>query len=214
MGWFDLIGFVGSFLTLSAYSMRSMKWLRIVGIGANLFTFTYGIVVWAPPIFVLHGVLLPLNLWRLWEILVATRRLKQARSGDDPILALRPFLTPSSYPDGHMLFEKGDAPTRVYYIESGAVTLPEVEVTLPAGTLFGEMAFFAADRTRTTSARCTGACRLLEIDETAFMKVYQQHPEFGFYVIRLMAQRLLEGAQTRPEVYASLAGDDADPTRG
>ena len=205
LDWTNIIGYLGAALTIGAYSMRSMRSLRIVAVCSNVFFLIYALVAWVPPVFLMQAVLLPLNMGRLWEIIVATRRLRRARSDDDPILALRPFLKPKTYKDGAALFKQGDTPNCVYYIERGQVHLPEVDVTLESGTLFGEMAFFAADRARTTSATCMGACRLLEIDEAAFMKVYQQHPEFGFYVIRLMAQRLVEGAKTKPEIYAGLA---------
>jgi hypothetical protein len=42
--------------------------LRIVAICSNIAFFTYAILLSLPPIAVLHATLLPINIWRLWQL--------------------------------------------------------------------------------------------------------------------------------------------------
>lgn len=209
MVWFDVAGWLGALLTASAYSMRDMKWLRVVAVGANLSFITYGFAANVWPMLALHLFLLPLNLFRLSEIVRAARRLRRSRDDAHPLSALKPFLKPVSMAAGHVLFRRGDEPDRVYVLEDGEIELPELEKRLGPGTLFGEMAFFAPMKARTTSAVCRTPCRILAIDEDDFMRLFHQNPEFGVYVLRLIARRLLDGSRDHADLYSPFTGDDA-----
>ena len=65
----DIIGYVASGLVLGAFSMKSMIQLRIVAICSNLAFIAYGVALDLIPIVALHVVLLPMNGWRLWQVL-------------------------------------------------------------------------------------------------------------------------------------------------
>ena len=41
--------------------------------------------------------------------------------------------------------------------------------------------------------------------ETDFTKLHHQNPAFGLYLLRLVATRLLEGVETRPEAYRRIS---------
>jgi CRP-like cAMP-binding protein len=56
--------------------------------------------------------------------------------------------------------------------------------------MFGEIAFFAPDRRRTSTARCLTDCTLMSIDEATFRQLVYQNPDFGLEVVRLIAGRL------------------------
>ena len=56
--------------------------------------------------------------------------------------------------------------------------------------MFGEIAFFAPDRRRSSSARCVTPCTVLSIDEATFRQLVYQNPDFGLEVVRLIAGRL------------------------
>ena len=88
-----------------------------------------------------------------------------------------------------MLFRKGDVADHLYMLASGRVELVEIGTELPAGRVFGEIAFFAPDGRRTLSARCIDHCEVLAIDESTVRQLYFQNPEFGFEVIGLVASR-------------------------
>ena len=201
MDYLEIFGWLGAIFTLSAYSMRNMLPLRCIALAANVAFITYGALVPVYPMLALHVSLFPLNLFRLWEILVSMRRMNEARSSERPLDVLRPFLKPTRFSDGDVLFRRGDTPDRVYYVDTGTVELPELGEFLTAGTLFGEMAYFTDSAARTTSAICRSDCTILTIDEKIFMSLYRQHPEFGHYVIRLIAQRLIKGSSVNSDLY-------------
>ena len=205
MPYLEIAGWLGAFFTLGAYSMRNMLSLRCIAVAANVAFITYGALTPVYPMLALHIALLPLNLYRLSEILIGLKRIRRAAKEDDPIAALKPFLKPTDFSDGDVIFRQGDSPSHVYYLERGEIALPELEETLSAGTIFGEMAYFTRSNARTTSAVCKGDCSVMKIDEKSFMAVYHQHPEFGHFLIRLMAQRLIAGARKNPALYEEFA---------
>ncbi|SLN32559.1 DNA-binding transcriptional dual regulator Crp [Roseivivax jejudonensis] len=209
----EILGWVAAVLTLSASSMRTMLPLRIINIAANLFFVGFGVLAEIYPTLVLHALLLPLNIFRLSQILVQKRRLERMRRTGDPIEVLGPLMRAETHTDGSVLFTRGDAPDRVYYIEAGQVSLPEIDVRLGKGELFGEMAYFSNARQRTTSAICQGDCRILVIDEQAFARLYHQSPVFGMYILKTIARRLIEGSRRRPELYDGFTEAPSAPGR-
>src|SRR5262249_36778680 len=59
------IGFLASTLVLATFTMKDMRRLRIVAICSNFAFIAYGLALSLPPVWLLHVVLLPLNVWRL-----------------------------------------------------------------------------------------------------------------------------------------------------
>lgn len=69
----DAIGFVAASLVLATFSLRSMSALRYAAIASNIAFMAYGHLGGLMPIFLLHALLLPLNVLRLAQ-LIARRR--------------------------------------------------------------------------------------------------------------------------------------------
>jgi CRP-like cAMP-binding protein len=92
---------------------------------------------------------------------------------------------------GDVLFRKGDAADHLYFLVEGRIEFVEIGEGMEAGRLFGEIAFFAPDKRRTLTARCTTDCLVLRIDEATFQQLYFQNPAFGFQVVTLVAGRLM-----------------------
>ncbi len=63
----DLLGYAAAGLMLITFSTRSITALRSVAIASNLMFIAYALVAELPPVLMLHTLLLPLNLWRLWQ---------------------------------------------------------------------------------------------------------------------------------------------------
>jgi hypothetical protein len=55
-------GYVASALVLATFSMKSMRPLRIPAIDSNIVLLLYALNMHLQPIFILHGILLPLNI--------------------------------------------------------------------------------------------------------------------------------------------------------
>ncbi len=80
-GWHkDLFGYGASALVLATFSMKSMRWLRIIAIVSNVAFILFALVADVHPIILLHGILLPLNVFRFVQIELA--RAKEKRGGE------------------------------------------------------------------------------------------------------------------------------------
>jgi len=79
----DAAGYVASTMVLLTFLTKDMRLLRVLAILSNIAFVTYGILVWLPPVFCLHLLLLPINTVRLREMLTTT---------SSPLPAVRPRL--------------------------------------------------------------------------------------------------------------------------
>ena len=76
----DAIGYFAAALVLVAFYQRHMIPLRVAALGSNLAFIAYGLALGLIPVWLLHAVLLPVNIKRLLEalhsedVLGATRR--------------------------------------------------------------------------------------------------------------------------------------------
>lgn len=184
---------LAALLVIVSAFVKTMIPLRWLAVGSNVGFIVYGLLYPSALLVLLHTVLLPVNLWRVWQMMQLTRRV--AASSVDPQqlqVWLRPYMRSRRFKAGHVLFANGDEASRLYFLVEGQVELPEVGRRLSAGQMFGEIAFFAPDRRRSSSARCVTACTVMSIDEDTFKQLVYQNPDFGLQVVRLIAGRLTD----------------------
>ena len=183
---------VAALLVIVSAFVKTMIPLRWLAVASNFGFIVYGLLYPAPLMVALHAVLLPVNLWRVWQMIGLTRRVAATADAQQMELWLRPYMRSRQYKAGESVFANGDVADRLYYVATGQVELPEVGSTVHAGQMFGEIAFFAPGHRRSSSARCLIDCTLLSIDETTFRELVYQNPDFGLEVVRLIAGRLSE----------------------
>jgi hypothetical protein len=181
---------LASALVIVSAFVKTMIPLRWLAVASNLGFIVYGLVHPALLMAALHAVLLPANLWRVWQMTALTRRVAATADSHQMNIWLRPYMRPRRVKAGRTVFAAGDTADRLYFLAQGKVELPEVGRTLEAGQMFGEIAFFSPDRRRSSSARCMTDCTLLSIDEATFKQLVYQNPDFGLHVVRLIAGRL------------------------
>jgi len=210
MSAIDILAWIAACFTIAAYAMKTMLPLRIAAIGANVFFAAYGWLDSVLPIFALHALLLPFNLYRLWEILRNIGTMRRTRGTRAEFDWLRRMARPVDYEATQYVFRKGAPPDNLYFIDSGEVLLEELGVTLCEGEIFGEIAFFSKAKERTVSARCVKPCRILAIDEAKFLSIYQNYPAFGLAIVQLIVERLLDGIEKRPEAYLAIHRPEPD----
>ncbi|MBN9014285.1 MAG: hypothetical protein J0H25_14915 [Rhizobiales bacterium] len=70
----DAIGYLASLFVFGSFGCRTMVPLRLLALASNVAFMTYAVRNQLTPVLVLHALLLPTNIVRLWQIL-ATRRL-------------------------------------------------------------------------------------------------------------------------------------------
>lgn len=62
----DTAGYLVSSLVITAFCMKDIMQLRIAASVSNVAFLFYGLVLGLGPVWPLHAILLPVNLWRLW----------------------------------------------------------------------------------------------------------------------------------------------------
>ena len=68
MCWLDLLGFSASLAVLAGFCMTNVQSLRIFSVASNVLFVTYGLLAHIYPVFLLHIILLPINLVKLYGV--------------------------------------------------------------------------------------------------------------------------------------------------
>jgi hypothetical protein len=193
----EIVGYLGALLVFLAFWTKDMVPLRIIAIASNLAFLIYGLVTAAMPVFLLHAALLPLNTLRLVETL---RTLAASRAGrrDVSLDALLRLMQPREVRAGAALFHRGDAATEWFYVVSGEVAIPEINVTCRWGEFIGTVGIFMPARRHASSAVALTACRLLVLEADRANDMLREHPEVALPLLRITIARLMR----HPEVAA------------
>ena len=194
MQWIEAFGYLGALMTLATFSMKTMLHLRMVGIVANLAFITYGVLDHVYPVLLLHMTLLPLNVWRLWQLLQMTRQIKAISASRLSMEWLKPFSRRKDAQAGETLFRKGDAATEILFVLSGRFRAVEADVVLELGEVIGELGLITKEHKRTQTVVCEQAGSLLQINYDEVRQMYFQNPRFGFFFLELVAERLMRDA--------------------
>ena len=188
----DAVGYLGALFVIATYSMRTMVPLRIAGIASNVILIGYGYFAPAYPTLFLHLILLPLNAWRLREMLDLIRDVTAAASGDLSMDWLKPFMDKKTLKPGQILFKRGDVADEMFFVISGRLRLRELGVDIHPGALVGELGLLAPERKRTQTLECVEETLLQRISYDRLEQLYFQNPHFGVYFLRLTTARLFE----------------------
>jgi hypothetical protein len=190
VGLMDVVGYVGAALTLIGASRKTMISLRAFAIGSNVCSLIYAAANGIWPSLIVAAILLPFNVMRLIEMRRLVRRVEEAAKGDLSLEWLRPFMNRSRHPAGAILFRKGDASDRMYFILSGTLRLVEIGREIGPGELLGEISLFSPEHRRTMTVACAADCELLSITEADLRQLCHQNPAFAFHLLRLVTRRL------------------------
>ncbi len=195
MNWLEVLGYIASGAVFATFWMKTIIPLRLFAIAGNALYFGYGVNAELGNIILLHGSLLPLNLFRLYQAVTLRKRLHEMAHSDFDPRSLLPFMAPMEKTAGSYLFKRGDNARDIYYLMDGTVRIEELGLQIQAGQLVGEIAMFTPDKNRTQSIKCVTDCKLMRISEEKTLQLYAENPEFGLYVTKMMVARLLENAQ-------------------
>lgn len=211
----DVIGYVGNVVVIVTYSMRTMIPLRILGMCSNAIFLVYSALLGLFPLMILQCILLPLNGFRLYQMIRLTRQVQAAAQGGDSSMSwLKPFMAKRPCRAGDVLFRIHDEADEMFFTVSGKYRLVESDIVLPAGQVVGELGLISPDHRRTQTLRCEESGDVLVISYSEVRQLYFQNPEFGFYFLRLAAGRLFENMH---RMEAQLAAreelmEEPDPT--
>jgi hypothetical protein len=169
--------------------------LRALAILANctLIVFYAAAHEWVP--FGLQLVALPLNGFRLYQMLVLIRNVRDAIRGSTSMDWLKPFMARRQFRKGDILFAKGETAQEMFCTVTGRYLLLELGIELKPGQVVGELAMLAPDNRRTATLECIEDGEALSITYEQVEQLYYQNPTFGFYFLRLATERLFENIQ-------------------
>lgn len=182
---------LGLGLVLAASFARTMVKLRALTVMSNICLLTSAALAPNVASMMMFAILIPLNSYRLLEIVRLTRKMERAVLRNDLSgIWLKPYMKVQRLPTGSKLFSRGDPAEALYLLVEGELELEEIGKLQLAGELFGEIAFFSPDGKRTLTARCRTDCELLSISGPMFRQLYFQSPKLAFQVSELIAMRL------------------------
>jgi two-component system, NarL family, nitrate/nitrite response regulator NarL len=125
-------------------------------------------------------------------------QIDEAECGRLNLSWLQPEMTHSRMLRNQWIFRRGDVGSELYYLQRGRVLLPEIDVTLGPGDVFGEVGIFTAERKRTCSACCATEVDLFSLSSEKARRIYFANPQFALFILTLVATRLMaERAPTR-----------------
>jgi len=188
----NMLALIGAIFFVATLLMRTMVPLRVTGIISDVFFIGYGVLSGTMTTLFLYILLLPINIFRLGQMLKLVKRARIAAQGDLSMDWLKPFMTRRQYRKGDVLFRKGDRANEMFFTVTGKFLVTELGIELPPGRLVGELGFLSPDNRRTQSLECTEDGQVLAITYDRLLEIYFQNPEFGYYFLRLSTERLLQ----------------------
>ena len=208
MHWTDLVNTAASLFIVATASTKTMVPLRILAIVTNciLIAFYGATHAWLPLVF--QAFALPINSYRLYQMIVLIGNVRQAIRGRTSMDWLKPFMSERRFRKGDILFAKGEIADEMFCTVSGRYLLVELGIELEIGQVVGELGFLAPDNRRTATLECIEGGKVLSLTYEQVEQLYYQNPTFGFYFLRLSTERLfdnigrLEGELERRRVEA------------
>jgi hypothetical protein len=192
MHWSDLVNSSASLFIVATASTKTMVPLRTLAIVANCFLIIFyaSSHAWFP--LAMQAFALPLNAWRLRQMLLLIRNVRDAIRGKPSLEWLKPFMAERHYKKGDILFAKGETADEMFYTMSGLYELHELGIKLGPGEVVGELAMLEPDNRRTATLECVEPGTALSITYEQVEQLYYQNPTFGFYFLRLATARLFD----------------------
>jgi hypothetical protein len=193
LNWIEAIGWFASLVTIASYSVSTMLPLRFLAITSSLCFATYALILQLWPLLAMELILLPINLYRFWQVLSLRRKLRM-ESGvkRSDFSVVRTYGKLMRIEAGSTVFDHGDLVDQLYFLAKGRIRIDDLGIDLASGDVFGEIAFFTDSSTRTATARCIEDSEVYGIDEKQFMRLQFEDPGFGLSIMRTITRRLME----------------------
>jgi len=188
----NMFAVAGSIFFVATLLTQTMVPLRVANMIGCAFFAIFGVLSGAITTFLLYLLMIPVNAWRLRQMLALVKTARSATQGDTSMEWLRPFMTQRNYKKGDILMKKGDRANEMLLTVTGRFRVVEINVELPPGQLMGELGFLTPDNRRTATIECIEDGHVLTITYEKLLEIYFQNPQFGYYFLVLTSQRLLD----------------------
>jgi CRP-like cAMP-binding protein len=188
----NLFAVVGAVFFVATLLMQTMVPLRVANMIGCAFFAMFGALTANVSTFLLYLLLLPINAFRLRQMLKLVKKARHAAQGDMSMEWLKPFMTERRYRCGDTLFKIHDQANEMFLTVTGKFLVKEINVEIPPGRLMGELGFLTPNNQRTGTVECVEDGQVLTITYERLLEIYFQDPQFGYYFLVLTSQRLLE----------------------
>ncbi len=188
----NLFALIGAIFFVATLLTQTMVPLRVANMIGCAFFAVFGALTGAVTTLLLYLLMIPINAYRLRQMLILVKKARSATQGDTSLEWLKPFMTERKYRKGDILFKKDDAAHEMLLTVTGKFLVKEISVELPPGRLMGEFGFLTPDNRRTATIECIEDGHVLTIAYEKLLEIYFQNPQFGYYFLVLTSQRLLE----------------------
>jgi hypothetical protein len=188
----NTLALIGALLYVATLMVRTIVPLRVLAIISMLFFIGYGALAGAVATFLLYLLSLPINIFRLHQMLNLVKKARVSAQGDLSMDWLKPFMTARKYKMGDILFHKGDAAKEMFYTVTGKFLVKEIGIEIPPGRIMGELGFLSKNSRRTQTVECIESGDVLTMTYDKLLEIYFQNPEFGYYFLRLSSDRLMQ----------------------
>ena len=188
----NMFALVGAIFFVATLLTQTMVPLRVANMVGCTFFVGFGALAGDVKTFLLYLLLLPINAFRLRQMLNLVKKARSATQGDTSMEWLKPFMTERKYRKGDIVCKKDDPADEMFLTVTGNFLVTEIGVDLPPGRLMGELGFLSPDNRRTATVECTQDGLVLTITYEKLLEIYFQNPQFGYYFLVLTSQRLLE----------------------
>src|ERR1700686_2367390 len=104
----NLFALIGAIFFVATLLTQTMVPLRVANMIGCAFFAGFGALAGNVTTFLLYFLLLPINAFRLRQMLNLVKKARSATQGDTSMEWLKPFMTERKYRKGDILFKKGD----------------------------------------------------------------------------------------------------------
>ena len=188
----NMFALIGAIFFVATLLTQTMVPLRVANMIGCAFFAGFGALAGSVTTFLLYLLMVPINAYRLRQMLNLVKKARGATQGDTSMEWLKPFMTERKYRKGAVLFKKDDTADEMFLTVTGSFLVKEINVKLPPGQLMGELGFLSPDNKRTATVECTEDGHVLTITYEKLLEIYFQNPQFGYYFLVLTSHRLLE----------------------
>src|SRR5437879_6362444 len=95
------------------------------------------------------------------------------------------FMSRENFKKGEYLFKMGDVAEKLFYISKGVIRLPELNRSVRAGQVIGEMGIFAPDKQRIASAMAEEDVEAFTMGRDEVRRFMSRDPGMAIDLIRL-----------------------------
>lgn len=188
----EIIGYIAAFLVFFTFYIRTMVPLRIVALCSNCAFIAYGYLDALYPILLLHIILLPLNVMRLYQMVQLSWQVRQAAHGDLNMDWIKPFSVIQRTRAGEILFRRGEPATNMFVIVAGRFQLEESGIEIGPGNVVGELSLLSPKHRRTGTLESLEPGEVLRMSLGQLEQLYFQNQKFGFQFLKLITSRMSE----------------------